>query len=123
MPIELTSRELDVMSILWEMNGATVAEVRDSLGGDLAYTSVLSALQLLEHKGHVTHEKTGRAFRYLPLVHPQEAGEPMLTRLLTKLYQNSPVTLMAHLVSDRDIDDDELRKMRDLVDEKLGGRE
>ena len=41
-------RELEVMSILWRRGSATVTEVREELDGELAYTSVLSALQTLE---------------------------------------------------------------------------
>ncbi len=120
MTIDLTDRELDVMSILWELDGATVAQVRERLSDDLAYTSVLSALQLLEHKGHITHERAGRAFRYLPLIAAEEAGENLLDRMLSKLYRNSPVRLMAHLDSDREVSDDELLKMRRLIDDCFG---
>ena len=53
-------RELEVMSILWRLGSATVAEVREGLDEELAYTSVLSALQTLEDKGYVRHEAVGR---------------------------------------------------------------
>src|SRR5947209_6175794 len=46
-------RELAVMSVLWRLGSASVTEVRDALEEDLAYTSVLSALQTLEEKGYV----------------------------------------------------------------------
>ena len=41
-------RELAVMSVLWRLGSASVTDVRDALEEDLAYTSVLSALQTLE---------------------------------------------------------------------------
>ena len=46
--IAFTPRELDVMSVLWRHGSATVAEARQEIGEELAYTSVLSALQTLE---------------------------------------------------------------------------
>ncbi|MBW3535811.1 MAG: BlaI/MecI/CopY family transcriptional regulator, partial [Gemmatimonadetes bacterium] len=46
--IRFTPRELDVMSILWRNGSGTVSEVREALDEELAYTSVLSALQTLE---------------------------------------------------------------------------
>ena len=52
-------RELAVMSVLWRLGSASVTEVRDALEEDLAYTSVLSALQTLEEKGYVRHEPEG----------------------------------------------------------------
>jgi predicted transcriptional regulator len=51
------------MSVLWRLGSATVNDVRDALDEDLAYTSVLSALQTLEEKGYVRHEPEGRAYR------------------------------------------------------------
>ena len=44
-------RELAVMGILWRLGPSTVTEVREALDDDLAYTTVLSALQTLEEKG------------------------------------------------------------------------
>jgi predicted transcriptional regulator len=42
----------------------TPAQVRDALGDDLAYTTVMTVLARLHDKGHVTRERTGRAFEY-----------------------------------------------------------
>ena len=69
--ISFTPRELDVMSILWRGGSGTVTEVREGINEDLAYTSVLSALQTLEEKGFVRHEPEGRADRYFPPVAPE----------------------------------------------------
>lgn len=120
MTVRFTPRELDVMSILWERGEATVKDVRESLGDDLAYTSVLSQLQLLESKGHVAHRRDGRAYRYRPLTPAHEAGETALGRVLDRLYQNSPVKLLAQLVETSDVSEDELEEMRRLIDERLG---
>ena len=72
--IHFPPRELAVMSVLWRHGSATVSQVRDELDEDLAYTSVLSALQTREEKGYVRHESEGRAYRYYPLVASEEAG-------------------------------------------------
>ena len=56
-----TDRELDIMDVLWEHGPSTVADVRDRLPVDLAYTTVLTILRTLEEKGHVGHESEGRA--------------------------------------------------------------
>ena len=73
-------RELEVMSVLWRLGSATVAEVRDALGDALAYTSVLSALQTLEEKGYVRHEPEGRAYRYFATVEAERAREAVRWR-------------------------------------------
>jgi predicted transcriptional regulator len=114
-----TPRELDVMSILWRLGGATVSDVRDGLEDDLAYTSVLSALQTLEEKGYVAHEAAGRAYRYYALVTQDAAGEGALRRILDKIFHGSAESLLAQLVAERKLSEEELKRMRRVLDEQL----
>lgn len=117
--ITFTPRELDVMSILWRRGSATVGEVREDLGEDLAYTSVLSALQTLEEKGFVRHEPEGRAYRYHPTVQSEEAGGSAMARIRNAIYQGSAELMFAQLVSDRGLKRDELERMKRLLNERL----
>ena len=80
-------RELAVMSVLWRLGSATVTEVRSALEEDLAYTSVLSALQTLEEKGYVRHEAEGRAYRYFSTVAADRAGKSALARIRDAIFQ------------------------------------
>lgn len=119
----LTTRELDVMSILWRLESGTVTEVRKQLSDKLAYTTVLWVLQTLEEKGYVRHEKEGRAYRYYPVMEAEDAGGTGLSRLLDKVFHGSAAMLVAQLVSERDIPPDELRRIRDLLDSRIPGEE
>lgn len=121
--ITFTPRELDVMSILWRQGSGTVTEVRDALGEELAYTSVLSVLQTLEEKGYVRHESEGRAYRYHPTVEPERAGRSALARIREAVYGGSAELLFAQLVSDRRLGRDELERMRRLLADRLGEEE
>jgi BlaI family penicillinase repressor len=115
----LTPRELDVMSILWRHESGTVTEVQRQLSDRLAYTTVLWALQTLEEKGFVRHEKEGRAYRYFPVMEAEDAGGGALSRLLDKVFHGSAAMLVARLVSERDLPPEELRRIRDLLDSRL----
>ncbi|GMR13742.1 MAG: hypothetical protein BMS9Abin29_1958 [Gemmatimonadota bacterium] len=116
-----TARELDLMAVLWDLGSGTVAEVRDRLSDDLAYTTVLTILRTLEEKGHVGHESEGRAHRYRPLVERQRAQESALDRITQKLFSGSTELLLTHLVSDRELSDAEAERLRELLSERLGG--
>ena len=107
------------MSILWRLGSGTVAQVRDALDEDLAYTSVLSVLQTLEEKGYVRHTSEGRAYRYHPTVTLEEAGGSALARIRDAIYRGSTATLFAQLMADRTISPDELKRMRRLLAERL----
>ncbi len=123
MDVTFTERELDVMSVLWDLESGTVAEVREHLSDELAYTTVLTVLRTLEEKGHVTHTEEGRAYRYSPAVERGEAGTSALRRILRKVFADSPELLLTHLVEDRNLSDDDIERMRKLLNSKLESRE
>ena len=119
MEIVLYDRELEVMQVLWERGPSTVTEVRDALEDEMAYNTVLTVLRRLEDKGYVGHEEEGRAHRYHALVERQQVRESALERLTGKLFSGSPELLLTHLVSGRKLSRGQLRRLRDLVDDKL----
>ena len=112
-------RELEVMSILWRLGSATVAEVKEQLEETLAYTSVLSALQTLEDKGYVRHEPEGRAYRYFPVVEAERAGGSALARIRDAIFHGSAERMFAQLVADRGLGREELERMRRLLADRL----
>ncbi len=107
------------MNVLWALGSGTVAEVQERLPDQLAYTTVLTLLRILETKGHVRHEPDGRAHRYIPLVQKEEAREGALGRVTRKLLSGSPELVMAHLLKERGLTEEQLRRLRDLVAERL----
>lgn len=118
-----TNRELDIMSVLWREGSGTVAEVRDALGESVGYTTVLKMLQILEEKGAVGHEREGRAYRYHPLVESASAGGRALRRIVNKIFHGSAEMLLATLVEDRDFSDEEIQRMRSVLDRAERRRE
>jgi predicted transcriptional regulator len=122
MEISFTDRELDVMAVLWRKGSGTVAEVRDALSTDFAYTTVLTVLRTLEEKGFVSHTAEGKAHRYTPLVAKEDAGQSALSRLLDTIFAGSHELLLTQLVSDRDVDAKKLRQLRDLLNERIAKR-
>lgn len=114
--VQFTDRELDIMTVLWDRGPSTVAEVRESLVDDLAYTTVLTMLRVLESKGFVGHEASGRAHIYHAAVERSRAGRSALRRLVPTLFGGSASEVMLHLVEDRDISPEELEKMREILE-------
>ena len=117
--VSLTRRELDVMSVLWRRGRATVAEVRDDLADDLAYPTVQTMLRVLEGKGYVGHTVDGRAFRFHALVEQDQAADSALGRLVAKVYHGSRELLVSRLLADEDISQDELRRIKKLLQKRL----
>src|SRR5215471_10175445 len=81
-------------------------EVRDRLGGDLAYTTVVTILSRLHGKGVLDRRKAGRAFLYAPV-----ADEPGLAaRRMAQMLDAEPdrEAVLARFVSGLSGQDEEL---------------
>jgi BlaI family penicillinase repressor len=114
--LHLTQRELDIMSVLWDLGEATATEVRDRVDPNLAYTSISSMIRTLEMKGYVSHRRgEGKTHVYFPIIDSETAGESVLGRVLDKVYGGSPIKLLAHLMDQHRLSDKELTRMRNLL--------
>jgi BlaI family penicillinase repressor len=119
MHIVLADREADLMEILWEHGASTVAEVREKLKVQLAYTTVLTILRNLEGKGYVGHQEEGRAHRYRALMPRDAAQRSALSHLSAKLFRGSTELLLTHLVSDQELTDEQVRRIRRLLNQRV----
>lgn len=117
----LTDGELRLMQVLWDRSRATVGEVVDSLAGPRkpAYNTVLTLLRILEQKRYVTHEKAGRAFVYAPVIDRRQARRSAVRHLLNRFFDDSPAALVLNLLEQEQIDDMEIRRLRQHI-EKSG---
>jgi BlaI family penicillinase repressor len=105
------------MTVLWEKQRATVAEVVSAVGRrrSVNYSTVNTMLRILEAKGYVTHEKSGRAFIYRPLINQKQARRKALTHLVSRMFNNSPSLLVLNVLEDQDIDPSELVALKKLL--------
>ena len=99
--------EAAVLAVL-QAAGAPLSpgEVRDRLGGGLAYTTVVTILSRLYGKGVLDRRKAGRAFLYAPV-----ADEPGLAaRRMTQVLDAEPdrEAVLARFVSGLSGQDEEL---------------
>jgi BlaI family penicillinase repressor len=118
MSVTLSNREAEIMAVLWEQGPSTVAEVKQKLSDDLAYTTVLTILRNLEAKAYVGHEPEGRAHRFAPRIKQQAARKSAIRHLAGKLFQGSSELLLTQLVSDRKLSEDQVRRIREILEEK-----
>ena len=118
MKIQFTDREAEVMEVLWERGPSLVSDVRAALKDDLAYTTVLTVLRMLEGKGYVNHKQEGRGHRYFATVKQQSAQKSALQHLTHKLFKGSAELLLIRLIADEKLNTDQIRNMRKLLSNK-----
>jgi predicted transcriptional regulator len=123
--ITLTPAELRLMRVLWERGESTVAEMvsATSAEGELAYTSVLTIIRILETKGYASHRQEGRAFLYSACIGEREAGRSEIRHVLQRFFGNSRERLLLSLLGDDDLSPEELQRLQkaiaSLPEEKL----
>jgi predicted transcriptional regulator len=116
----LTEVELELMNILWRLDGGTVNDVLAALPPErpLAYTSVSTILRILEQKGVLGSEKVGRGHRYLPLVPKQDYEAFALEQVMGKVFDGQPVALVRRLVDGGQLSRADLAALQELLEER-----
>src|SRR5579863_1835553 len=117
--ITLTQAELRLMRVLWLRGESTVADMVSATAdeGQLAYTSVLTTIRILENKGYVIHRQEGRAFLYSSSIGEQEASRSEVRHVLDRFFGNSRERLLLSLLGDYDVSPEELKRLREAVAE------
>jgi predicted transcriptional regulator len=115
-----TELELEILKVLWRIGSATVRQVRDELAAvrDLAYTTVMTVMTIMDGKGYVSRVKDGRSFVYRALYHEQKASKNMLQDVVDRVFGGSATAVMQHLLETSDLDDGELKQIRSLINRK-----
>ncbi|MFI5105895.1 MAG: BlaI/MecI/CopY family transcriptional regulator [Terriglobales bacterium] len=119
----LTEAELRLMEVLWQRDSATVHQLLEALPAQpaLAYNSVLTTIRILEKKGYVQHVKDGRAHIYRAVVGRKEATRFAVRNLVNRFFKDSHELLVLNLIEDKSLDQDELRRLSQLLHE--GGQQ
>lgn len=115
--LHLTKCELEVMDVVWQKGRATVQEVCDALSRDLAYTTVMTTLKVLEEKrGVLQREKSGRAYVYEPVVSRAEVRQYMAGDLTRRLFSGSVKTLVLSLLGSQQVSQSEIRELKQVIE-------
>jgi BlaI family penicillinase repressor len=116
--------QLLIMRCLWRRGEATVAQVHETLRPDrrLALTTVATMLRKMEDKELVRHRLEGRQFVYRPVVAEQDVRRSMIGDLIQRLFDGDARALLNHLLTEGEIDADELEELQSMVAAQQGRR-
>jgi len=83
--------------------------------GELAYTSVLTTIRILETKGYVSHRQEGRAFLYCACIGELEASRSEVRHVLHRFFGNSRELLLLSMLGDDEISREELKRLKETL--------
>ena len=115
----LTPQELEIMKVVWQKGEATVRDVYEDLLGrrKIAYTTVMTMMNVLEGKGHLKKRQDDRAYVYKPTRPETTVVRSMVREFVDRLFDGSAQPLVMHLVKDRRLTRKELEELTRLIDE------
>ncbi|MEO6965142.1 MAG: BlaI/MecI/CopY family transcriptional regulator [Acidobacteriaceae bacterium] len=124
-----TAAELRLLQILWETGEATVENVVNAHPRRERpnYKTTQTLLRIMEQKGFIAHESTGRAFVFKPLISRKMVDQRSVQALLSQNFGGSAAGLFLNLleagtVKDKDLDELEaqIREYRKKSDPQRG---
>ncbi|MCP4549830.1 MAG: BlaI/MecI/CopY family transcriptional regulator [bacterium] len=95
---QLSRRERQIMDIIYRQERATTTEILEELPEAPGNSTVRSLLTILERKGHLRHEKSGKIFVYYPTVPRDAAGRTALQKLRDNFFDGSRDLMVAALL-------------------------
>ncbi len=117
---KLGRMQLLIMQVLWQKGRATAREITDALNEaeTVAHSTVQTLLRGLEDKGSVSHEAQGRTFVFFPLVEEANYQQNATRDLVQRVFGGNVADLVAHLLKHEEVSSEELRRIRQLIDQR-----
>jgi predicted transcriptional regulator len=115
----LTTQELAIMKVIWRAGSGTVREVYETLRTKrrIAYTTVLTMMNILESKGFLKKAPDGRAYRYRPTHPERRVLTAMVREFVDRVFDGTSAPLLAQLARDSRLSKAERAELRRLIDE------
>ena len=114
-----TEQELEILKIVWRLKKATVRDVYETLleHRRIAYTTVMTMMNILEQKGHLRKEREDKAYVYAATRPERQVTARMVREFVDRVFNGSARPLLVHLVEDRRLSEDDLGELRRLLGE------
>lgn len=109
-----------VIEVVWELGEASVRQVWKQLcqNKELAYTTVLTAMQRLERAGWLKHRVEGKKHIYLPTRTRAQAGAGSVQKFVQRMFDGNALMLFRQLVEEGELSDSELEELQQLINQK-----
>lgn len=113
----LTEQELEIMKVVWQRQTTTVRDVYEELlrRKKVAYTTVMTMMNILEQKGHLVKAQQERAYVYSPAQPKQKVVGGMVKEFVDRVFNGSAKPLLMHLVEDQRLSEEDRLEIARLL--------
>jgi len=105
------------MKVVWQLETATVRQVYEKLLEQrrIAYTTVMTMMNILEQKGYLKKKQDDRAFVYRPSQPKQQVIRSMVREFVNRVFNGSAEPLLVHLVEDQHLSAQDLEDLHKTI--------
>jgi predicted transcriptional regulator len=109
----LTEQELEIMKVVWELQTVTVRDVYEVLlrRRKIAYTTVMTMMNILEEKGYLKKRAEDKAHVYRPAQARAKVIRAMVQEFVERVFNGSAQPLLVQLVKDQNLSEKDLAEI------------
>lgn len=115
----LGAQQWEVLRWVSEHAPVTVAQAAEAFAQShgLARTTVLTVMERLREKGHLTREKTGSSYEYRPAVPKAQLLREQVAQFVEGTLGGSFTPFLAYLAQETQVSNEQLHELKRLVQE------
>jgi predicted transcriptional regulator len=116
---KLTTKEEEIMQVLWRLKKAFVKEVVNELPEPKPhYNTVSTVIRKMEDKGFIKHEALGNTHRYYPSISKEDYRTRYFSNAIQNYFEDSYKNVVSFFASEEKISADELREIIKIIENK-----
>ena len=121
--MHLTTAEEQIMKLLWRLERAFIRDLLNEFPDPKpASTTVLTLLKRMIDKGFVSYKLFGNSREYYPLIKKTDYFSDHINGLIKDFFNNSTAQFASFFTNETNMNQDELKELRDLVDKKIASK-
>lgn len=108
------------MKIIWQRGSGTVRDVYETMlkQRKVAYTTVMTMMNILEQKGHLKKTQPDKAYVYAPTRPKRQVIGGMVREFVERVFNGSAEPLVVHLVEEQHLSPSEMREIEKLLKDR-----
>src|SRR5580692_2284080 len=113
----LTEQELEIMKVIWQHEKANVRQVYETMleRRRIAYTTVMTMMNIMEQKGYLKKQQQDRAYVYQPSKPQKQVIRSMVREFVDRVFNGSAEPLLVHLVEGEHLTENDLDEIRRTI--------
>jgi len=118
-----TEKELEILQVLWQKGPSAVKDVHEAMGGEEAngYTTILKLLQIMNEKGLVTRQRSGKLHLYEAVASQKITQQQLVDKVINTVFQGSAMKLVMSALGNNKSTKAELLEIRRYLEKLEGG--